>query len=67
MLGFDRRNPLLIELAVAYLLVFGAMYYYSLDLTLLEKSGILVGSGALCLAVRALLGAPRAARSEGVA
>jgi hypothetical protein len=66
-LGFDRRNPLLIELAVAYLFVFGAMYYYSLDLTLLEKSGILVGSGALCLGARALLGAPRAAPPEGIA
>jgi hypothetical protein len=57
-LGFDRRNSVLIELAVAFLLVFGAVYYYSLELTLLEKSGILVGSGALCLAARTLLGAP---------
>ncbi len=55
LLGFDRRNVVLIELAAAYLIVFGAANYYSMDLTLLEKSGILVGSGALCLAARLLV------------
>ncbi|MEP6619402.1 MAG: DUF4401 domain-containing protein [bacterium] len=57
-LGFDRRNSVLVEMGVAFLLVFGAAYYYSLDLTLLQKSGVLAGSGAVCLAARALLGSP---------
>jgi hypothetical protein len=51
-LGFDRRNPVLIGMAVVFLLVFGSVFYYSLNLTLLEKSGVLVGSGALLLAIR---------------
>ena len=59
-LGFDRRNSALLEMGVAFLLVFGAAYYYSLDITLLEKSAVLAASGAVCLAARALLGAPRA-------
>lgn len=54
-LGFDRRNLVLIELATTYLIVFGAANYYNLNLTLLEKSGILVASGALCLVARLLL------------
>ncbi len=51
-LGFDRRNRVLIGFAAIFLVLFGAMYYYKLSLTLLEKSGVLVGSGALLLAVR---------------
>ena len=51
-LGFDRRNAVVIGLAVMFLLVFGSVYYYSLSLTLLEKSGVLVASGLLLLAVR---------------
>ncbi|MEO5816926.1 MAG: DUF4401 domain-containing protein [Gemmatimonadaceae bacterium] len=56
LLGFDRRNLVLIELASAFLIVFGAANYYNLDLTLLEKSGILVASGALCLVARLFVG-----------
>jgi uncharacterized membrane protein len=37
---------------VVFLLVFGSAYYYSLNLTLLEKSGVLAGSGVLLLAIR---------------
>ena len=48
--GFDRRRPALIGLAAAFLMVFGAFYYYNLELTLLQKSGVLIGSGVLCLA-----------------
>jgi uncharacterized membrane protein len=61
-LAFDRRNPVLVGMAVVFLLVFGAAYYYNLDLTLLEKSGVLVGSGLLLLAIRSRL-VPRG--SEG--
>jgi hypothetical protein len=51
-LAFDRRNRVLLGLAIVFLLVFGSMYYYSLHLTLLEKSAVLAGSGALLLAIR---------------
>jgi uncharacterized protein DUF4401 len=52
MLAFDRRNSVLLGMAVVFLLVFGSVYYYNLDLTLLEKSGVLAGSGLLLLAIR---------------
>lgn len=51
-LAFDRRDVVLLGLAVLYLLVFGSVYYYSLELTLLQKSGVLVGSGLLLLGIR---------------
>lgn len=51
-LAFDRRNKVLLGLAVIFLLVFGSAYYYRLDLTLLEKSAVLVGSGLLLIAIR---------------
>lgn len=51
-LAFDRRDRVLLGLAVIFLLVFGSAYYYSLGLTLLEKSGVLVGSGLLLIAIR---------------
>ena len=54
-LAFDRRNPVLMGMAVLFLLVFGSVFYYSLNLTLLEKSGVLVGSGVLLLAIRRAL------------
>lgn len=63
-LGFDRRNLILIELATAFLIVFGAANYYNVDLTLLEKSGILVASGVLCLLARVLLSRRPLARVE---
>jgi hypothetical protein len=52
LLAFDRRNRVLLGLAIVFLLVFGSVYYYSLHLTLLEKSGVLAGSGALLIAIR---------------
>ena len=55
MLAFDRRNPVLLGLGVLFLLVFASVFYYSLNLTLLEKSGVLVGSGVLLFAVRRAL------------
>ncbi|QSQ13626.1 DUF4401 domain-containing protein [Myxococcus landrumensis] len=50
--GFLRRNSLLLGIAVAFLLVSGSWYYYDLGLSLLAKSGALVGSGAILLALR---------------
>ena len=52
-LGFDRRRPLLVGLAVLFLVAFASLYYHSLRLTLLEKSGVLVASGLVLLAARA--------------
>ena len=52
MLAFDRRNRVLLGMAAIFLVVFGSFYYYSLQLTLLEKSGVLVGSGLILLGVR---------------
>jgi hypothetical protein len=52
-LGFDRRNRVLIGLAVVFLVKFASAYYYTLRMTLLEKSIVLVASGLLLLAARA--------------
>jgi hypothetical protein len=52
-LGFDRRNRILIWLAIVFLVKFASFYYYSLRMTLLEKSIVLVASGLLLLAARA--------------
>ncbi len=54
-LGFDRRNRILIGLAVGFLIKFVSMYYYTLRMTLLEKSVVLVASGLLLLAGRVYL------------
>jgi uncharacterized membrane protein len=51
-LAFDRRDKVLLGMAIAFLLVFGSVYYYAMHLTLFEKSGVLAGSGVLLLAVR---------------
>ena len=45
----------LLGMAAVFLVVFASFYYYSLHLTLLEKSGVLVGSGLLLLGVRSKL------------
>lgn len=50
LLAFDRRSRTLLGLGVAFFLAFGALYYYNLEMTLLTKSGVLAGSGLLCLA-----------------
>jgi uncharacterized protein DUF4401 len=52
-LGFDRRNRVLIGLAIVFLVAFVSVYYYSLRMTLLEKSMVLAASGLLLLAARA--------------
>lgn len=52
MLAFDRRNTVLLGMAAIFLIVFGSFFYYSLEITLLQKSGVLVGSGLLLLGIR---------------
>jgi uncharacterized membrane protein len=54
-LAFHRRSPVLVGLAVVFALLAGTAHYYDLSLTLLQKSGALVGSGLLLLALRPLL------------
>ena len=49
LLGFDRRRPVLVGLAVLFVLGFGAFYYYSLRMTLLDKSLVLLASGGLLI------------------
>ncbi|WP_223636549.1 DUF4401 domain-containing protein [Corallococcus sp. EGB] len=51
-LGFHRRSRVMLGLAVAFLLTFGAYYYYDLHITLLAKALALTGSGLVLLAVR---------------
>jgi uncharacterized membrane protein len=50
--GFHRRNTVLLGIAIAFLVLFLSAYYYELQLTLLEKSGVLIGSGVLLLGLR---------------
>lgn len=49
LLGFYRRSQTLRGLAITFLLAFGSAYYYHLDLTLLQKSLVLMLSGAAFL------------------
>ncbi|RKG84125.1 DUF4401 domain-containing protein [Corallococcus sp. CA049B] len=51
-LGFHRRSRVMLGLAVAFLLTFGAYYYYDLHITLLAKALALTGSGLVLLGVR---------------
>ena len=62
-LGFDRRNPVLAGMALVFLVLFGSLYYYSLDLTLIEKAGVLAASGLVLLGARLLLVRRTAARA----
>ncbi|WP_291985821.1 DUF4401 domain-containing protein [Luteitalea sp.] len=54
-LGFDRRRTGLVTLGGAFLIGFLGIHYYSLSLTLLQKSAVLVASGAVCLLLVAVL------------
>ena len=51
-LGYARHEKLLLATGVALIPVFLFLYYYQLDLSLLQKSATLAGSGALLLAGR---------------
>lgn len=55
LLGFWRGHRLVLGIAVAFLAFFIGGFYYNLDLTLLEKSWILMGSGLLFLIGRYFL------------
>ena len=54
-LGFDRRRTGLVALGAAFLIAFLGLYYYSLSLSLLQKSFVLVASGAVCVGVAEFL------------
>ena len=50
--GFALGRPAIVLVGLAGTLFYLARYYYALDVTLLDKSGLLVASGALVLALR---------------
>lgn len=54
LLSHWRHNGLLMGLATVFLLFFLGVYYYYLDITLLNKSYILMGTGAILLVLRFL-------------
>ena len=54
-LGFANGNRVLLGLGVLAMLFYASTYYYMLDLTLLEKSGVLIATGVTLLAARAVL------------
>jgi uncharacterized membrane protein len=55
LVSFVARDKVAIGLSTAFLVGFGVHFYYDLDLSLWTKSGVLVGSGVVLLAVRAWL------------
>ncbi len=54
-IGFANGNRILAGLGILALLCYLSHYYYSLQLTLLEKSGVLASTGIALLAARLLL------------
>jgi uncharacterized membrane protein len=69
-LGYHRREVVLVGLAVASFVGLAGWYYYALELTLLEKAGVLILSGAVALGAREYLRRRRPAsppRAEGAA
>ena len=55
LVGFRCGNRLLLGLAAIFLAFFVIIFYYNLELTLLAKSLMLMGSGAIILALRYFL------------
>jgi len=55
-LGHARDDRMLTALGLVFMPVFIVGYYYSLNTTLIVKSGVLFGSGAVLLVARAYLG-----------
>lgn len=55
LLGFSLQNRLILGLGLILFPVFLTHYYYNLNLDLLAKSGVLVGSGLVMLLLRAVL------------
>lgn len=54
-LGYARRDSLLLTMGVAFFPTFLVVFYYELETSLLTKSYILIASGAVLLAARAFL------------
>ena len=54
-LAFQRRSTVLLGLACVFLVGFVVFFYYSLNTTLLAKSGMLFGSGLILFALRCYL------------
>lgn len=52
LLAIQRRDPILLGLASLALIAFGSAFYYWLDVSLLAKSSVLVGTGVLLLGLR---------------
>ncbi|MDX1520813.1 MAG: DUF4401 domain-containing protein [Anaerolineae bacterium] len=52
LVGYYRGNRLLLGLATAFLAIFLIGYYYNLELTLLTKSFVLMGTGLILLVIR---------------
>lgn len=50
LIGIERGNRILVPLAIFALITFYSDYYYSMDMTLMKKSLILMGSGLVMLA-----------------
>lgn len=67
LLGYANGNRVLAGLGIAALLAYWSYYYYSLELTLLQKSALLVCGGIVLLAARLALNrrGPAAGRGEG--
>jgi hypothetical protein len=53
LLAFHRRSPVMLGLAMVFLVTFGTFFYLSLELTLLRRGAVLLGSGGVMLALRA--------------
>jgi hypothetical protein len=51
-LGYAKHDKLLIIVGALLMPIFLFLYYYNLDISLLKKSGILIGSGVVLLAGR---------------
>lgn len=56
LLGFRHNHKTLLGFAALFLLAFIGLYYYSLSITLINKSYVLMGSGLILLALRLVLG-----------
>lgn len=54
-LAFHRRSPVMLGLATVFLVGFLASFYFRLELTLLERSLLLLASGAVLLGLREYL------------
>ena len=52
LLGYSNGNRVLVGLGIAALLFYSSAYYYTLQTTLLIKSGVLAATGAMLLLAR---------------